>query len=92
VPPAVKVAAATANFDIFWLKDEGLEDGANLPDPHIIAAECYGLANFCPLLGGSRRGRVLTPKAFASTAFDICTRQKPFLKTLKSGCVPAPFN
>jgi type I restriction enzyme M protein len=39
VPPAVKVAAATANFDIFWLKDEGLEDGANLPDPDIIAAE-----------------------------------------------------
>jgi hypothetical protein len=26
VPPAVKVAAATANLDIFWLKDEPLED------------------------------------------------------------------
>jgi hypothetical protein len=31
VPPAVKVAAATANLDIFWLKDESLEDSAN-PD------------------------------------------------------------
>ena len=41
-----------ANLDIFWLKDESLEDSANLPDPDIIAAEidsrcsqlnrCYG--------------------------------------------------
>jgi type I restriction enzyme M protein len=23
----------------FWLKDESLEDGANLPDPDVIAAE-----------------------------------------------------
>ena len=37
--PAVKVAAATANLDIFWLKDESLEDSANLPDPDVIAAE-----------------------------------------------------
>ena len=27
------------NLDIFWLKDELLEDSANLPDPDIIAAE-----------------------------------------------------
>jgi len=27
------------NLDIFWLKDESLEDSANLPDPGIIAAE-----------------------------------------------------
>jgi len=27
------------NFDIFWLKDETLEDSANLPDPDVIAAE-----------------------------------------------------
>jgi type I restriction enzyme M protein len=27
------------NLDIFWLKDESLEDSANLPDPHVIAAE-----------------------------------------------------
>jgi len=28
-----------ASLDIFWLRDESLEDSANLPDPHIIAQE-----------------------------------------------------
>lgn len=28
-----------ASLDIFWLKDESLEDTANLPPPHIIARE-----------------------------------------------------
>src|SRR5438034_3716467 len=27
------------NLDIFWLKDESLEDSANLPDPDVIAAQ-----------------------------------------------------
>jgi type I restriction enzyme M protein len=27
------------NLDIFWLKDESLEDSANLPDPDILARE-----------------------------------------------------
>jgi type I restriction enzyme M protein len=27
------------NLDIFWLKDESLEDSANLPPPDVIAAE-----------------------------------------------------
>jgi type I restriction enzyme M protein len=27
------------NLDILWLKDESLEDSANLPDPDVIAAE-----------------------------------------------------
>ncbi len=27
------------NLDIFWLKDESLEDSANLPDPGVIALE-----------------------------------------------------
>ena len=27
------------NLDIFWLKDESLEDSANLPAPELIAAE-----------------------------------------------------
>ena len=27
------------NLDIFWPKDESLEDSANLPDPDVIAAE-----------------------------------------------------
>ncbi len=28
-----------ANLDIFWLKDDSLEDSANLPAPGVIAAE-----------------------------------------------------
>lgn len=27
------------SLDIFWLRDESLEDAANLPEPHEIAAE-----------------------------------------------------
>ena len=27
------------NLDIFWLKDDALEDSANLPAPHVIAEE-----------------------------------------------------
>jgi len=27
------------NLDIFWLKDESLEESANLPAPEIIAAD-----------------------------------------------------
>jgi hypothetical protein len=30
---------ASANLDIFWLKDESLEDSANLPGPDVIATE-----------------------------------------------------
>jgi type I restriction enzyme M protein len=33
------LAAASANLDIFWLKDESLEDSANLPDPGVLALE-----------------------------------------------------
>lgn len=28
-----------ASLDIFWLRDESLEDSANLPDPHVLAGE-----------------------------------------------------
>ena len=27
------------SLDIFWLRDESLEDSANLPDPDVIAAD-----------------------------------------------------
>ncbi len=27
------------SLDIFWLRDDSLEDSANLPDPHVIAEE-----------------------------------------------------
>jgi len=33
------VARDKCNLDIFWLKDESLEDSARLPEPHILAAE-----------------------------------------------------
>ncbi len=40
-PPSSEELAARdkANLDIFWLRDESLEDSANLPDPDILAAE-----------------------------------------------------
>lgn len=33
------VARDKASLDIFWLKDESLEDSENLPTPEVIAAE-----------------------------------------------------
>jgi type I restriction enzyme M protein len=33
------VARDKASLDVFWLRDESLEDSDNLPDPHILAAE-----------------------------------------------------
>ena len=33
------VAREKASLDIFWLRDESLEDSANLPPPEVIAAE-----------------------------------------------------
>ena len=33
------VARDKASLDVFWLKDDALEASANLPPPHLIAAE-----------------------------------------------------
>jgi type I restriction enzyme M protein len=33
------VARDKVNLDIFWLRDESLEETANLPEPDILAAE-----------------------------------------------------
>jgi len=33
------VARDKVNLDIFWLRDESLEDSANLPEPDVLAAE-----------------------------------------------------
>ena len=33
------IARDKASLDIFWLRDESLEDSAKLPDPHILAEE-----------------------------------------------------
>ncbi len=48
------------NLDIFWLKDESLEDSANLPDPDIIAAEIVedlqaALAQFAEIANDLKR-------------------------------------
>jgi type I restriction enzyme M protein len=33
------IARDKVNLDIFWLRDESLEDTANLPDPDVLALE-----------------------------------------------------
>jgi len=33
------MARDKVNLDIFWLRDESLEDSANLPSPHVLALE-----------------------------------------------------
>lgn len=33
------LARDKVNLDIFWLRDESLEDSANLPSPDVLAAE-----------------------------------------------------
>jgi type I restriction enzyme M protein len=33
------MARDKVNLDIFWLRDESLEDSANLPEPDVLAAE-----------------------------------------------------
>jgi type I restriction enzyme M protein len=33
------IARDKCSLDIFWLKDESLEDSANLPEPHVLAEE-----------------------------------------------------
>ena len=46
-----------ANLDIFWLKDESLEDSANLPAPDVLAAEDLeaALAQFATIAEDLRR-------------------------------------
>ena len=33
------VARDKVSLDLFWLRDESLEDSASLPDPHVLAQE-----------------------------------------------------
>ncbi|MGA2619355.1 MAG: hypothetical protein ABSF26_17235 [Thermoguttaceae bacterium] len=37
-PPAIS-RFAQVNLDIFWLKDQSLEDSDDLPDPDVLAQE-----------------------------------------------------
>ena len=48
------------NLDLFWLKEEALEDSANLPPPEIIAADIVedlqaALAQFAEIANDLRR-------------------------------------
>jgi len=50
------VARDKINLDIIWLRDESLEDSANLPEPDVIAAEIvedllYALEQFKGIVG-----------------------------------------
>ncbi|HSN78479.1 MAG TPA: class I SAM-dependent DNA methyltransferase, partial [Anaerolineae bacterium] len=50
------IARDKANLDIFWLRDDSLEDSANLPDPDVLAAEIMedlqaALAQFALIIG-----------------------------------------
>jgi type I restriction enzyme M protein len=52
------------NLDIFWLKDEALEDSANLPAPEVIAAKIAqdleaALEQFTTIAEDSCGGQVL---------------------------------
>jgi type I restriction enzyme M protein len=56
----VKRRSDKLNPDIFWLKDEALEDSANLPAPDIIAADIVedlqaALAQFAEIAADLRR-------------------------------------
>src|SRR6184192_1755767 len=49
------------NLDIFWLKDESLEESANLPAPEVIAADIVedlqaALAQFAEIASDLKRG------------------------------------
>jgi type I restriction enzyme M protein len=38
-PYETLVARDEASLDVFWLRDESLDDAGSLPEPHVIAAE-----------------------------------------------------
>jgi type I restriction enzyme M protein len=53
-------APSALSLDIFWLKDEALEDSANLPAPEIIAADILedlqaALAQFAEIAADLKR-------------------------------------
>jgi type I restriction enzyme M protein len=54
------VARDKASLDLFWLRDESLEDGASLPDPSVLAQEIADDLRSAPgqiedILGGLER-------------------------------------
>ena len=66
------VARDKASLDIFWLRDESLEDTDNLPSPGIIAAEIVedleaALAQFAEIATSLGTGEVGEPGADGET-------------------------
>ncbi len=58
------MARDKASLDIFWLRDESLEDSANLPSPEVLAAEIMedleaAFDQFAEIAGGLSRGAAL---------------------------------
>ncbi len=60
------VARDKCSLDIFWLKDESLEDSSKLPDPHVLAAE---IAEDLRSRPGADRER---PRRTSSSAHEAC--------------------
>jgi hypothetical protein len=60
------------NLDIFWLRDESLEDSANLPDPDVLALEIAGELEAALEQFAGDRGRfeALTLNSFRSSTID----------------------
>ena len=61
------VARDKCSLDIFWLKDESLEDSSKLPDPHVLAADIAedlrsALEQIESVLGGLQRRAVAIEK------------------------------
>jgi type I restriction enzyme M protein len=55
------LARDKASLDLFWLKDESLEDSANLPDPDVLAQEI--IEELEDALGQLRELQASLPKA-----------------------------
>jgi type I restriction enzyme M protein len=60
------------NLDIFWLKDESLEDSANLPDPDIIAQEIVedlqaAIAQFAEIASDLKRQQLRSEETYSPT-------------------------
>ena len=62
------LARDKASLDIFWLRDESLEDADNLPPPDVLAAEIAedleaALAEFTEIASSLAVGRLEAPEA-----------------------------
>lgn len=74
------MARDKVNLDIFWLRDESLEETANLPDPDALAAEIVGdleaaLEQFRAIaedLGEEEVLSRLTPRPLSITPAYLC--------------------